>query len=152
MACDTSQLTAVLLSPLPLLCFVITELDLVSMFPLPAGTMAGFVSRGHWKDTAGTGCSSLCRSSLFAPRNSCRNVIAECSVQLTLQLVLLSCWQAVPTQFPAQSWPTVSCADLDTPGGSALFDNFSPPAMDQVWPRVTPQTAPSSAALQLLSL
>ena len=85
-------------------------------------------------------------------QNRCCNVLAEHSMQLTLQLALLSFWQAVPAQSPAESWPIVSWVDLGTPVGSALFDNFSSPAMDQGWPRVTPQTAPSSPGLQPHSL
>ena len=84
------------------------ELDLVSTFPLPAGTMAGFVSRGTAR-TPQERAARACVGPLFLLlKNGCRNVLAEHSVQLTLQLVFLSCWQAVLTQAPAQSWPIVS--------------------------------------------
>lgn len=112
-------------NPLSLPCSVILlEMDPVNVLPLPAGTVASFVNRGHWRDTA---------------------VHTEHLVALTLQLA--SCSGGLPHGFPS-----LLASVCWNPCGKSLVFQLEPTswtAVDQLWLRITQQTSLPSLGLWL---
>lgn len=110
----------------------------VKVFPLPAGTLARFVSRGRWKDTA----AFLGFLFLQSPQQQLKEPKrgAGCVLGVTLQLVLLAPWQAVSIAcLPASVYWCCS--------GTCPVWQLEPTSSRQVGPRMTLHTSLSSSGL-----
>lgn len=121
------------------------------MLPLPAGTTASFVGRGHWRDTAES--RLLVLVSVLSSGSSCGAAAsdehAEHPVVLTPQLVLLTPWWAVSCSTVG---PTVSCLPASVywhSSGKCPVCQLQPTSYGPALAGITQQTSLPCPGLQL---